>query len=502
MRPEWDAILAAAREERDRFAKALANPRRAQTAFLRQILTDNANCPFGVAHGFGQIATLEEFRACVAVGSYDTVVKDIERTAQTGAATLTSEQPITYERTGGSSAGSKLVPYPPAMLGAFRTAILVWLHDLAERIPAMTQGRFYASISPATRQAEVTPGGIPVGLPSDAAYLGDDLATFFMKLLAVPPELGAIADPAQWQAATLAALIEAEDLSFISIWSPTFLIALMESLPNHGEAIRDTLTPPACARFDRAWQAGRLDTEALWPRLACISCWTAGPSAGFARQLGALFPHAAIDPKGVLATEAPITLTCGTDASAVPALTSCFVEFFDESGKPHLCDELEVGQTYRAVITTPGGFYRYDIGDLFACRAMREGVPELEFIGRAGLTCDLVGEKLEDGFVSPLLARLPVPAMLAPRADRRGYEVISDCADLAQADVDKLEQALCDNPQYAYARRMGQIESIVPRSVATMSQRLIANGVGSGRLMGDIKTSGLMKEPFVEDGVL
>ena len=502
MGPEWETILVAAREERNRYADALADPRRAQMALLRQILADNATCPFGIAHGFGQITTLEEFRARVSVGSYASVAKEIELTAQTGAATLTSERPVAFERTGGSSAGSKLIPYPPAMLAAFRSAILVWLHDLAERIPAMTQGSFYASISPVTRQAEVTPGGVPVGLPSDAAYLGEDLAAPFMKLLAVPPELGAIADAAQWQVATLAALIEAEDLSFISIWSPTFLIALMESLPNHWKAIGEALTPIARARFDRAWHGEQLDTAALWPRLACISCWTAGPSAGFARQLSALFPHAAIDPKGVLATEAPITLTFGSDACAVPALTSCFVEFFDDAGKPHLCDKLEVGETYRAVITTPGGFYRYDIGDLFECRAMQGGVPELEFVGRAGLTCDLVGEKLDDGFVSPLVACLPVPAIMAPRADRRGYELISDCADLAQTDIDNLEQALCENPQYAYARRMGQIESIVPRFVATMSHRLIANGIAAGRSMGDIKTSGLMSEPFVEDGVL
>lgn len=499
MRAEWRAILSAAERERSLFADAVADPVRAQTDLLDRILADNAASPFGQAHGFADIATVEQFRARVPMATYDDFAKPIEETAQTGASPLTSASPVAFERTGGSSAGSKLIPYPPAMIGAFRSAILVWLHDLAERIPAVTRGTFYASISPATRQAEVTPSGIPIGMPSDAAYLGADLAASFMGLLAVSPDLGAIRDPAEWQVATLAALIEADDLSFVSIWSPTFLLALLEALPSQTEAVRNALSRSARVRFDRALEHERLDTQQLWPDLACISCWTAGPSAAFARQLQALFPHAAIDPKGVLATEAPITLTCGQDARNVPALTSCFVEFLDRNDIPHLCDELTVAETYRAVITTPGGFYRYDIGDVFECTAMTRGVPRLEFVGRAGLACDLVGEKLEDGFVTGVLAQIAVPALIAPRADRRGYELIADSADRALLDVDKVERGLCENPQYAYARQMGQLESLMPRSVANLSQRIISRGMQSGRMMGDIKTSGLMADPWAKD---
>ena len=310
----------------------------------------------------------------------------------------------------------------------------------------------------------------------------------------MPFALGAIAEPAEWRVATLAALVEAVDLAFVSLWSPTFLIALVEALPGCHDAVAARLSPPGRRRLAAAMRGGALDTATLWPGLACISCWTHGPSAGFAARLGEAFPHAAIDPKGVLATESAITTSWGADAACVPALTSCVVEFLDPAGAPLLCDELAEGETYRAVITTPGGFYRYDIGDLFTCRATRGGVPDLAFVGRAGVTSDLVGEKLEDGFVAAALVRLDRPALLAPRRDGRGYELLVEGE--AACAVETVETALHANPQYLHARRMGQLASLRLREITGLSNMLTARGLAAGRRMGDIKACGLLPHPF------
>ena len=189
-------------------------------------------------------------------------------------------------------------------------------------------------------------------------------------LSAVPPEVGLIGDPGEWQVATLAALVEAADLSFVSLWSPTFLLALVEALARRTDDVAARVSPAARKRLDRAITGGGIATEVLWPSLACISCWRDGASRGFADQLARRFPSAVIDPKGVLATEAPITLTWGKHGHHVPALTSCVIEFIDDADNALLCDELREGDMCRAVITTPGGLYRYDIGDRFACRGM------------------------------------------------------------------------------------------------------------------------------------
>lgn len=490
----WQALRGAAQAEARAFAAALDDPAGAQRALLAAILAENRDCPFGQAHGFAEIADLEQYRARVPIRS--DVAQEIAATAADGVPRLTAEPPLAFERTGGSAGGAKLVSYNAALLGSFRSATLVWLDGLLARHPAITRGRIYATISPATRAPETTASGVPIGLGSDAAYLGADLAGHFLELLAVPPALGLIADPEEWRKATLAALIEAEDLSFVSLWSPTFLLALVDALPGLAEEVAARLSPAAVKRLRSALAGGRPDTARLWPMLACISCWTDGASTGFARALGERFPHAAIDPKGVLATEAPITLTHGPAAQRVPALTQCVVEFVDAAGTSHLCDALVPGQTYRAAITTRGGLYRYDIGDLFTCRTTSGGIPDLAFAGRARLTSDLVGEKLEDGFVAAVLDGLP--AVLAPRADAAGYEVLIDAGHRGPLDCDAIERGLCANPQYAYARKIGQLEPLGLRRIAGLPGKLIASGIAAGRLMGDIKTSGLLPAALTE----
>ena len=92
------------------------------------------------------------------------------------------------------------------------------------------------------------------------------------------------------------------------------------------------------------------------------------------------------------------------------------------------------------IATTASGLYRYRTGDL-----LRDG----EFIGRKGIVSDLVGEKLTEPFVARCLKN--VRGYLFPEG--RGYVVASEMP----VDLDAIEQKLCQNPQYAYARSLGQL---------------------------------------------
>src|SRR5262249_56225478 len=107
--------------------------------------------------------------------------------------------------------GAKRSPCRVGSLAGFRAAVLPWLAALATRRPAAFAGRAYVAISPVAR-APRTVAGIPVGLAGEGAYLGADLVPAFMKILAVPPSLAALADVQQWRLATLAHLLAARDL--------------------------------------------------------------------------------------------------------------------------------------------------------------------------------------------------------------------------------------------------------------------------------------------------
>ena len=492
----WREIQAGSAASFRAFQAALADPGSAQRNLLAQILAENAETTFGKAHRFDRIDSYEAYREVVPIRGCDGFATAIDEIAAGAEGRLFAGPAIAFERTGGTSSGGKLVPYGAAALEAFAAAVQPMLHDLVTRYPRITDGRLYASISPATRAAETTAAGLPVGLGSDAAYLGA-LAAPFARLLAVPGEVGAITDIDAWRLETLTHLVEAADLSFVSVWSPSFFTALIEALPEFAPRILPRLSPAARRRCERWLLSGANGgTAPLWPRLAAISAWTDASSSGFAARLSALCPQAAIVPKGVIATEGPITVPIGDGPGAYPALTSTFVEFRDPNTECCLlAHELMPGAVYDAILTTRGGLYRYDIGDQFRCVAIANGCGRLTFEGRAGVVSDMVGEKLVEGFVARVLARLDGPARLEARTGPRPHYRLVLAAGTTTPESDALDTALGANPQYAYARRMGQLGPLVIQHATEAPGAEADARARAGRRLGDAKPTVLVPLP-------
>lgn len=492
----WEEIRRAAISPTAALEAALRDPAGQQRALLARLIAENAETDFGRAHGFGAIRSLDDYRAAVPRREADAFRPFVERIAAGERDVLSRDPVVAFEETGGTSAGAKLVPYGAAALAAFRAAVLPWLADLARRRPGVIAGRAHVTISPATRPPRVTAAGLPIGLASDAAYLGDDLVPAFLALLAVPPEVGRIADVDAWRIATLGALVEAEDLAFVSVWSPTHLHDLVAALPVVAEEVARGVTPAARRRLAAALAGDGVDTTRLWPRLDTVSAWADAGSAVFAARLAALFPQARLEPKGLLATESAMTLPWGDGPGCVPALTSAVLEFADADGCCRLADDLAVGATYDLVITTPGGLWRYDIGDRVECVARDGAVPRLVFRGRGRLVGDLVGEKLDEAFVASVLARLAVPAVLVRRVERRGYDLWldDDTVDPVAASA-VVEAGLRADPQYAHARDLGQLAPLVAtRRPGFWAERALARAHAGGRL-GDHKPTALLLDP-------
>ena len=281
-------------------------------------------------------------------------------------------------------------------------------------------GSVYMSISPATRPPESI-GGIPVGL-DDRAYVGNFRT-------AVPFDVARITDVAQWRAETLRHLKAARDLELISVWSPTFLLRLLDEID---------------------------DPVRTWPRLKLVSCWASAASKPYAEELAARLPHARIEPKGLMSTE-------------------CIVTIPDENGRaalnPHGYFELERvdDDTYEVIATTASGLYRYRTGDLVQS--------DFEFVGRAGVVSDLVGEKLTEPFAARCLR--DVAGFLSP--DGNGYLLVTE----VPVDVDEIERRLCENPQYAYARRLGQLAPL--RLTRGSWDAHAAAQMERGARLGDVK---------------
>lgn len=431
-----------------------------QLSWLDELLQRNGQTEY--LKLFGSPSSLQAFRDQVPLCSYDDLHSYLYRIFAGEENVLFHGKPVGYEKTGGSTGGSKILPFSQDGLGDFQRCLVPWLSQTVRQYNIT--GRAYFSLSPVLRKAEFI-GGVPIGL-SDLIFLGEEAGAIVAAQSVVPPEISHCHDITEWRQQTIAYLINATDLELISVWSPTFLLRLLETISHPSR---------------------------IWPHLKVISCWASGTARRYADQLRHMFPTAVIQPKGLLSTETVVTIP---DDEGNPILTKYgFVEFGCENGLL-LENQLELGSEYEIIATTASGLYRYKTGDrvCFTGRNSR-GQSILEFIGRDSLTVDMVGEKLTESFVSVCLNNLTGFAMLVPDYSRPGYVLVVEKIP-CQVDLMAVENRLCANPQYAYARQLNQLAPLQilqhPTPLSIFENVMLRQGMR----IGDIKPHALRSEPF------
>jgi len=113
----------------------------------------------------------------------------------------------------------------------------------------------------------------------------------------------------------------------------------------------------------------------------------------------------------------------------------------------------------------------------------------LEFTGREGQTVDLVGEKLREDFVVEAIKPLVHGFwMLAPVMDvSPHYRLIAEERGADEALAAAADRALCTNPQYAYARSLGQLGPLRVSRCPDLAHRWLMRAARDGRRIGDVK---------------
>jgi hypothetical protein len=243
--------------------------------------------------------------------------------------------------------------------------------------------------------------------------------------------------------------------------------------------------------------------ERLWPHLRVISCWGDANAQAPAENLAALFPHARVQRKGLIATEAFVSFPVVGHDNAALSVRSHFFEFLpDGSDRPQLAHQLERGGLYSVVVTTGGGLYRYLLGDQIQVTGHIQECPLVRFIGRQDSVSDWFGEKLNDAHASRVLEKTFKRLSIAPSfailacdtVPPPGYVLYIDADandDLLARAADAIDMGLRENFHYDYARRLGQLECVrairVPDGAKTFSDGAARNG----QRLGDIKVPAL-----------
>jgi hypothetical protein len=528
------AWLAANAEGWRRFRSALQDPAGTQRNVLARCLSTNAGSEFGRSHGFDRLVTAADYQAAVPLSRYADYAQPIARIAEGAPSVLTRARVLALQGSGGTSR-AKRIPYTAGLQRELRRALAPWLFDLYRRRPRLAWGAAYWSITPvaAMEAAPEAHSGQPRGstprrrFEEDSAYLGGAWKRLVDATLAVPAAVRFVSDMESFRYVTLRFLLARADLTLVSVWHPSFLTLLLDALPRHWESLLSDistgrLNPPSPLSATVARQLAphlRADpgravhlsrcpaTEAtrIWPRLGLVSCWGDAHASLQLAPLQRRLPGVEIQPKGLLATEAFVTLPF---AGMHPlAVRSHFFEFLEEGDSTRLAHELEPGGAYSVVVTTGGGLYRYRLEDRVEVDGFVGRTPSLRFLGKQDHVSDLRGEKLAEAFVAAVLSRLfcdpdriPRFALLAPEAagDPPAYTLYLDTEREPAPELDaRLETELRSNADYRHCVSLGQLGPARVRRVGRHAlDRYLERCRAQGQRLGDVKP--LCLSPFTD----
>lgn len=498
-----------------RFEAALRFPQRAQAKRLSELLQKNAQTAYGRQHQFGKIVSPRDYQKKVPIVDYDALAPWVDRVAAGEMRVLTEVPVRMFERSGGSTAATKLIPYTADLLTDFSAATNPWLFDLHRRYPGLIGTRSYWSLSPVAQKKQRTSGGLPIGIEDDTEYFGPVARYALQRMMAVPSSVAHFFDMETWRMETLRHLLNAGDLGFISIWSPTFLTLLMRALEEQLPELLQRVLPSRRREIQRGLdREGSLVATAIWPQLQCISSWMDGIAGEFVEPLKKWFPRTLFQAKGLLATEGVVSFPYGAGPGAIVALTSHFLEFLDvdqPTKLPLLAHELREGAQYSPILSTGGGLYRYHLKDVVECVGHHFETPRIRFVGKLDRVSDTVGEKINARQVEKALKQgqkaLGIScdvALLAPVWPHGTQQQIHYClyvnAETNDSNLAKLavvvEDELLEGHAFRYARDLGQLgEMHFARLVggsAAMQDTLIRAGLRAG----DIKPTFLDVRPI------
>lgn len=400
-----------------------ADPGKTQNELLLGVIRRNRSTRFGKDHRFDTIQSLDHYRNQVAIGDYERLRSYVERAENGEASVLTEEPVLMFTMTSGSTGAPKLIPVTATSRANHRRLTRLWYFRSYVDHPGLHSGKLLGVISPAHEGK--TKGNIPFGAASGLIYRSSPL--WIQNAFAVPYEVAEVKDFAAKYYVIMRLAIE-QEISFFGTPNPSTILRLVETADQYKEevirdirdgvinprwslpaTIRQALesrlkkNPARAAELERLVDHyGALRPKDYWPDLQLIGCWKGGTVGLRLKE----FPHwfgesAPVRDLGYMASEAQITLPVSDSGSAgILDIGANFYEFIAEteiySAEPVTltCEQLEQGQSYYLILTTPAGLYRYDINDVVRVAGFYKRTPLIEFVRKGRDVTNITGEKL------------------------------------------------------------------------------------------------------------
>jgi len=225
--------------------KSKSKIRETQEKILLEILKTNKNTEYlkifetesQILNAENEKELIEKFQNKIPIVNYEDIKEFVEKEKSGENNILLSDKIKLFELTSGSTSNVKYIPYTEKFLKSYMNGVFAWIYNLYQNNKRLFFGSSYWSVSPILKREAATSGGIRVGIEDDASYFDKVSAFFLNKLFTVPKEIKNIQNMEDFLLITAVFLLLSENLAMISVWSPSFLMILLDFIEKNHKVI-------------------------------------------------------------------------------------------------------------------------------------------------------------------------------------------------------------------------------------------------------------------------
>lgn len=442
-------------------------PAVAQMKVMQRILHANRNTRFGNEHGFSEIHNHAEFQQNVPVQYYEMLRPYIEDQRRNSTQALTTESPLFYSQTSGTTGDPKYIPITPTTLEMHREEQSLFSYLQYRACPEAFEGKALGIMGAAVEGQ--LDSGHQVGSVSGSLY--QSLPKIIQSRFVLPPDVSSIANYELKYLIILRLALAEPNITYAGSPNPSTFLRLLNILNEQRDELTHSL---ATGRFDRLEEldaplrAGleqllrpdparsayinslpELTFANVWPQLKLLTTWMGG-SCGIA--LSALREKLPAKTKvmelGYQSTEFRGSIALEAEAgTGLPPLHHHFFEFVEQlhwdNNNPKFVtlDQLDQGKVYYVIVTTAAGLYRYFMNDLVEVTGYFNATPLLRFVQKGKGVTNLTGEKLYESQVIDAIHEVSIKSDLASSF----YILVADEQAMAYRLFLEVDSATPDN---------------------------------------------------------
>ncbi len=424
------ALTIAGGKQMKELKKASKNVDKSQHDALMNIIKWAKDTEYGKEHNFDKINTIEDYQKYVPINDYKDLKPYILRHTKGEENVLFPGKPIMYATTSGTTKDPKWIPITEKYdKECYSGLSKLWFYRILKENSHAFDGYDLSIVGKAVEG--YTEDGTPYGSFSGQNYR--DIPALLKSSHIVPYPVFKISDYDSRYYTFLRFTI-AVNVTIIITGNPSTLIAIHKKAQDWWDRIaddiengtlssdlnidpevrkeieeqgKDGLKPnPKRAKELRQLKKkyGEVFPKHYWPNLGSIVTWKCGNSGLYLQHTKNYFPeNVKIRDFGYIATEARATMTldykCDASVLVCHLLLFEFIkkeDIHEENPKIYKASELQEGQQYYIIVTTPGGLYRYNMNDIIRIDGFYNEFPMVTFIQKGSGVTSLTGEKLHE----------------------------------------------------------------------------------------------------------